>query len=388
MNILMFNYAKQLFDDERQSVGEERVRMRDYAKFLDQLFIAVHTPKRNHFRRTQLLDNLTLIPSRGWNRASSFFNLLCIGSRLCSRRKIDIVSVQEPYYMGLIGIYLKKRFGCKLITGVLGANVYERAWIREAMINRLKSAVGRWVLKHSDFVQVDGSRTKTDLMEKGIPERKIFRKPIVPEGLEKFSGGDGKVLRAELLDDACGKLLLFVGRIERQKNLDGLLKIMPDILKVNPKVRLVVIGEGREKASLQKMAENLGLGMHVLFTGNVPFAKLPEYFAASDIFLSSSNYEGFARTLMEAGFAGKPIVSTDVSGASDIIEDGESGFIVPVGAMDDFRDRVIRLLQDEDTARRFGVRVRQKAATLSSYEEMVQTQIQFWRRVSSGQQDG
>lgn len=381
MKVLILNYARQLFEEEGRAIGGDRARMRDYGKYLDMLYIVVHTLKGSHFQTTKISDNVTIIPSKGWNRFSSFYNLMKISSSLCSQFKIDIINAQEPYYMGVIGSYLKKKYGCKLITAVLGANVYDRMWLRERKSNYFKSVVGRSVLKHSDFIQVDGSKTEKELIEEGIPEDKIFKKPIVPKELERFCLGDREGVRKMLLGEKFERILLFVGRIETQKNLKGLLSIMPDIVKFNPKVLLLIIGEGRERAGLQRMVDELGIKENVLFFGSVPYSKIPDYYAGSDIFLLPSNYEGFARSLMEAGISGKAIVSTNVSGTSDLITDGESGFIVEAGDMEGFRDKIIELLQDEEKVKLFGLKVKKSTKKLLDYDNMVESQINFWRFV-------
>jgi len=383
MKVLILNYAYQLFEVKDKAISDERDRMLEYGKHLDELFIVVHTLKKDRFSPIKLSDNITIIPSNGRNRLFSFYNLSKISSSLCSQFKIDIINAQEPYNMGVIGCYLKKRYGCKLITAVLGSNVYNKDWISESKLNYLQGVIGKWVLKYSDFIQVDGSKTEIELIEKGVPRKKIFNKVVVPKGFDELRFANGENIREKILGGKFEKILLFVGRIEKQKNLRGLLSIMPDILKLNSKVLLLIIGEGKEKNKLERLVENLSIEENLLFLGNIPFNNLPDYYAASDIFLLPSNYEGFARSLILAGISGKAIVSTNVSGASELIIDGHSGFIVEVGDMETFKDRVIELLYDEGKLRMFGENVKDNAKKLPSYDRMVESQIQFWRRVCS-----
>ena len=379
MKVLILNYARQLFEDEEKAIGEERARMRAYAKFLDELFIVVHTLKKTGFQPTKLSDNVTLIPSKGSGKISSFYNLLKISSSLCSRHNIDIINAQEPYYMGVIGVYLKRKFGPKLITAVLGSNVYDQHWLSESKLNQLKSTVGRFVFKHSDYIQVDGSLTERELIDKGIPKDKIFRKPIVPMNVGEQFVFNSHIIRKRLLCDKFDKILIYVGRIEKQKNIEGLIKIMPGVLNFNPRVLLLIIGEGREKAKLEKLTKGLGINGHVIFFGEIPHKYILDYYAASDIFVLPSRYEGFSRSLMEAAISGKAIVTTNVSGVSDLIIDGESGFIVGVKNMKDFQEKIIQLLLDEQKSISFGKRIKENIQKLPRYDEMVTQQIEFWR---------
>ncbi len=383
MKVLILNYAKQLFEDEDKAVGDERSRMREYGKYLDRLFIVVHSLKRNHFKTIKISDNVTIIPSKGGNKLSSLYNLMKISSSLCSEHKIDIINVQDPFYMGTVGVYLKKKFKCKLVTAVLGSNVYSKDWLKESKLNYLKKVVGKWVLNHSNFIQVDGSKTERELKENGIPKEKIFKKVVIPNGLEEFRTGNGEKIRKKFLGIEFERILLFVGRIERQKNLKGLLNIMPDIIKSNPKILLLIIGEGREKNKSEKWAKKSRIKRNITFLGNIPFDSLSDYYAASDIFLLPSNYEGFARSLILAGVSGKAIVSTNVSGASDLIKNGDSGFIVDVGDMDSFKDRIVELLNNKDKLEEFGKNAEKNARNLLNYNRMVDSQIKFWQSVCS-----
>ncbi len=375
----MLNYAKSFFQDENKAIGDELNKMREYGKFLDDLFIVIHTFKRHNFRPIKISDNVSVIPSNGRNRPSSFYNIIKICSALCSQYTIDIINAQEPYYTGLIGVYLKRKYGCKLITAVLGSNVYDKAWLRESKLNFVKGAIGRLVLKYSDFIQVDGSKTESDLRKSGISPKKIFKKIVIPKGLDDFASGKGYQVQKQVLDRKSEKVLLFVGRIEKQKNLIGLLSIMPDIFKLNPKVLLLIIGDGREKPKLERLAKKLEIERNILFLGNVPFNKLPDYYHASDIFLLPSHYEGFARVLMLAGISGKAVVSTNVSGASDLIKDGISGFIVDIGDMRSFRDRVLELLSNNERLEEFGKNIQKNTRSLPDFDRMVEIQIKFWK---------
>jgi glycosyltransferase involved in cell wall biosynthesis len=381
VKVLILNYARQLFEDENEAIGEEHARMRTYGQFLDELIILVHTFKHSSFQQIKISNNITVIPSNGAGKISSFYHLLKIGSTLCSERFIDIINAQEPYFMGVIGVYLKKKYGCKLITAVLGSNVYDQHWLSESKLNHLKSAVGRFVLKYSDYIQVDGSLTERELIDKGIPKDKIFKKPIVPRNVGEPVFLNSEIIRKRLLCDRFEKILISVGRIEKQKNIEGLIRIMPGMISCYPKVLLLIIGEGREKAKLEELSRSLGISNNIIFCGRIPHKYIFDYYAASDIFVLPSKYEGFSRSLMEAGISGRAIVTTNVSGASDLVTDGESGFIVGVEDMNAFQEKIIQLLLDEQKARLFGMRIKENVRKLPTYDEMVSQQINFWRFV-------
>lgn len=377
MKILLLNFARQLFESEEKEHSDEWQRMKSYGEFLDKLFIVTLTAGSNH-SPVKISKNVVVVPTNGSNKLVSFKSMFQIGSSICRDHKINLVQTQEPYYTGVVGYYLRKKHECKLVTTVYGSNVYDRNWLKESILNYPRGAVAKWVLERSDFIQVDGSKTQQDLIRHQIPPGKVFKKIVVPHRLEQFYFAEGQSIRRQLLRDRFEKIILFVGRLERQKNVASLLSVMPDILRRCPETLLVVIGNGREEKSLKKRAHNLGIEGSVLFLNQVPFNDLPGYYAASDVFVLPSHYEGFARVLMLAAASGKPIVTTDVSGACDIISDGQSGFVVDVTDMKLFRDRIIEILHNGKMAIAFGENAKRKAREIFDYEYMVRKQMEFW----------
>ena len=112
--------------------------------------------------------------------------------------------------------------------------------------------------------------------------------------------------------------------------------------------------------------------------GGTSADQTPGYFAACDLFVMSSLYEGKARTLVEAACAGKPIVSTAVSGADEVVTDGETGFIVPVRDPAALADRMLRLLRDADLARAMGRRGQELAANAYDRQRHLNKIAQMW----------
>ena len=109
---------------------------------------------------------------------------------------------------------------------------------------------------------------------------------------------------------------------------------------------------------------------------------MPRYFAAADLFLLPSRYEGNARVLAEAGAAGTPSVTTDVSGAHDTVIEGETGAIVPVERPDLFAERVLALLDDAERLAAMGVRAREHVRGLYDEQVLLPAFAEFWARTA------
>jgi len=124
-------------------------------------------------------------------------------------------------------------------------------------------------------------------------------------------------------------VILGVGRLTRQKDFPTLLRAFAEVRRVRP-ARLIILGEGEERAALEALAGELGVANDVMLPGFITDAVT--YMAASALFVLSSAWEGLPTVLIEALAAGTRVVSTDCpSGPREILQDGRLGALVPVG---------------------------------------------------------
>jgi glycosyltransferase involved in cell wall biosynthesis len=128
-------------------------------------------------------------------------------------------------------------------------------------------------------------------------------------------------------------LVVTIGRLQKMKDHESLIKAFK-LVKKKVDCKLMIIGEGEEMESLKLMAENLGLGASIRLPGGLenPYPYLRE----ADLFVLTSRYEGFGNVLVEALSLGRKVVSTDcVGGPAYILNYGEFGTLVPVGAVEE-----------------------------------------------------
>ena len=143
-----------------------------------------------------------------------------------------------------------------------------------------------------------------------------------------------------------------------------------------PQVRLVVIGGGDRESELRELARQLGIDSRTIFLGIR--RDVPDLLPGLDVACLSSVHEGVPITLIEAMAAGLPIVATDCGSVRDMVEDGEQGFVVPVGDVENFADRLRRLANDEPLRIQFGKSGRARVEsefriqnTARKYEELL-----------------
>jgi 1,2-diacylglycerol 3-alpha-glucosyltransferase len=343
--VLSLGYTKDLLQ-EKKSAGDNFGRLKFYAEALDKYLILVLSLQSEKLK-PRTIDNMEITPTNGWGYLHALFRMYRLGARYLRHEKVDVIQAQEAYMTGLVGLFLKWRFKKPLNICVYGSNPFDKHWRRESKFNFVVAPIARFVMKRVDGVQVDGTLTKKRLIEAGIKSERIVFKPLIPANLADFSKIDGTSLRRDLLEDGkFEQLLLFIGRMSKQKNVPFLLKAFKKVLHDLPAARLVMIGGGHYKSQYEKLGEELGVGASILWLGAVDYSELMKYYKAADLFALTSFYEGFPRVFMEAASAGLPIVTTMVSGVGDGVIDGENGLVVEQGDLDGWVSGAKKLLEN------------------------------------------
>lgn len=189
---------------------------------------------------------------------------------------------------------------------------------------------------------------------------------VVTEGgvdLDLFRPLDRSLARASLRLD--GEVVLFVGRPDRVKGLDLLIRAVA-LLGHRASLRLVVVGgslEAGELAPYQDLARSLGLAVD--FRGAAPQEELPLYYNAADVLVVPSHYESFGLVAVEALACGRPVVASMVGGLPTVIRDGHNGLLVPWRRPEAFAEAIERLLDDDGLRARLVARARASVAPYS-----------------------
>ena len=134
------------------------------------------------------------------------------------------------------------------------------------------------------------------------------------------------------------KIIVTAGRLEKQKNHSLLIDAFSDISKTYPEYKLIIYGEGSLRNELQNKIDALNLSESILLPGNI--SHIHEMIANSEIFVLSSDFEGMSNALMEALMIGTPSISTECNGSTDLIINGENGWLVPVGDKNALQEKI------------------------------------------------
>ena len=169
-----------------------------------------------------------------------------------------------------------------------------------------------------------------------------------------------------------GPRALFVGVIERYKNVAGLVEAWRIVQRRLPAATLHVVGRGREHAEIERLVADCGGG--VTWTESLPSAGVAAALDAAALLVLPSFSEGLPRVAMEAFCRGRPVVGSRAGGIPDIVEDGVNGVLVPAGDASTLADALVRVLSDRELLERLAAGARESAA------RWVQTPEQFAQR--------
>jgi len=140
----------------------------------------------------------------------------------------------------------------------------------------------------------------------------------------------------------------FTGRFSEAKGLHVLIAAVALVLKDNPRIRLLLVGDGSLRRELEAQIQSLNLSSKVIITGLR--SDIPQLLRAMDVFVMTSLWEGLSRSLAEAMFAKVPVIATDVGGTSDAVRPRETGWLIEPNSPRAAADAICEAIQNPDRA--------------------------------------
>ncbi|MCX7385865.1 MAG: glycosyltransferase [Planctomycetales bacterium] len=175
------------------------------------------------------------------------------------------------------------------------------------------------------------------------------------------------------------KVVGFVGRLAPQKRLHDLIWAFQLLHQIVDSARLVLIGSGPERDALAELATRFGCRDRVVFTGHREDASA--LMAAFDAFVLASDFEGMSNSLMEAMSIGLPCIASNIPPNRELITDGETGLLFPVGKSPDLTKLAARVLADPELAKRLGQAARERIEKHHKVEQMVAAHESVYHRL-------
>ncbi|MCA9988384.1 MAG: glycosyltransferase [Anaerolineales bacterium] len=296
--------------------------------------------------------------------------------------KLDVIHAHHPILLGQTAARKASELG---LPFVFTYHTRYREYSHYAAINQnlVKEVIDRWMgvfLQQCQHIIVP-----TESIHKLLADLYGITKgvTVIPTGIDiepYETVGEREKLREEL-GWTDKKVLISLGRLAKEKNWNVLIEAATAALREDESRCLVILGEGEERAGLEKQIKKAGLEKQVLLPGQIPFAQVPRYMTAADLFCFASVTETQGLVTLEAMAAGLPVVAYDASGTSDAVTHEKEGLLTEnepaaLGAA------IQRVLGDADlhnrlreaallTAREYDIR-RQASRMADVYEKAIE----------------
>ncbi|MCK4560824.1 MAG: glycosyltransferase [Calditrichia bacterium] len=213
----------------------------------------------------------------------------------------------------------------------------------------LKDKINRFLIRsmysHADQIVTVSDGVSQDLVENFSIPKDIITKINNPYEIDNIHYLSKEMIDEEWLNNDAYQTIINVGSLTKQKGHDILVKAFARLIHKFENLRLIIIGEGMERQSILSLIKELRIEDFVKLTGlkENPYA----YMSRADIFVLSSFYEGFPNVLVEAMICECPVVSANCkSGPEEIIEDGQSGFLIPPGNIEALEKSIQKVLEN------------------------------------------
>ncbi|MDF2923501.1 MAG: 1,2-diacylglycerol 3-glucosyltransferase [Paenibacillaceae bacterium] len=322
---------------------------------------------------------ISSIPFASTRRIGTFFHPKV--TKMIRRLELDVIHTHTEFSLGIMGRSLAKELKIPFVHTY--HTIYEnythyiiKFGLLEPVAKKLARTISTRFCNSADQVIVPTEKVRELLLSYCV-NKDIA---VIPTGInaDRFSKSNCcpaalMELRASLGIGASDKLLLYIGRISREKNIDLLLRYVQRYLQSKEHVKLLLVGDGPERRKLEEAVEEGGMADRILFAGEVPWDRIAMYYQLGDLFVSASQSETQGITYTEALASGLPVVAKADPCLDGVIRNDCNGFMFHEQA--DFIQRIDSVLHERQ------LRERLSAEAVRSVSEL--TGIRFAKSIEA-----
>ncbi len=346
MKLLTIGSDRNLFKKD----SEAQKRIKDYGKIFEEMRIIVFADKNLGYSDMKLSDNVFIYPTNHRYKILYLWNIYRIVKKMSKvNGQMSIVTCQDPFESGLaawlISRWLKLPLHIQIHT-----DIFSPYFSVESQLNKLRVLFARFLLPRADKIRIVSERIKQSLIAN-------FSNYQLPITILPVFVDIKKIQNAKIKTDLHKKypdydfIILMASRLTKEKNIGMAIEAMAGVIKKLPITNsqlpknplLLIVGDGPEKEKLQLLITNYQLQNNIRIESWSE--DLISYYKTADLFLLTSNYEGYGRTVVEAMAVGLPVIMTDVGIAGEFLVDGLDGLVVPIGDSDALARPVLEIMR-------------------------------------------
>jgi glycosyltransferase involved in cell wall biosynthesis len=247
-------------------------------------------------------------------------------------------------------------------------------------VNALLSAYFRNRQSKSDFVTMPTEQAIYNLLSKhelNIPVAAVSN-GVDLSNFKPEKADENFIKECKL--DKVSPTAVYVGRIDPEKKLELVIRAFREVLETMPEAKLVIAGDGVDRARLEKLVLDLGISDSVRFLGRVSGDKLYKVYNLGDVFVTASEIETQGIVLIEAVASGLPLVAVDKGAVSEVCLDGENGYLCKPGDVKEIAEAITKILSDKKLQEKFSKRSLEIAKE-HDFEKTLDKFINIYNRV-------
>lgn len=317
---------------------------------------------------------LDVIPERGRFDSS----VLPVLREIVARRRPDIIQTHAPK-----SHFLVRWAGLHRGRGWIAFHHGDTA---EDLKMRLYTQLDRWSLRAAHRSVTVCEPFADLLVARGVRRERLQIVPNAMASVPLVAQEDVSALRERLALTPDARIILSVGRLSPEKGHADLLAAVRLLLRDHPRlaIRLILVGDGIERPSLERAAAAPDLASSVIFAGHC--SNVWPYYSLAEVFALPSHSEGSPNALLEAMAAGVPIVACKVGGVPETVEDGSSALLVPPAEPAAMASALARILEDPALAARLVLNASERLLRRFSPQSRYQALLDVYRAVQESAQ--
>lgn len=299
-----------------------------------------------------------------WRDTRAYFRL----KRMFRESRPDVVHTHSSK-AGVLGRYAAHRSGVPFVVHTIHGLPFFPYQSR--LVNRFFVAIERRCARISDRIISVADSMTAQALAAGVGRPEQFRTVYSGIEVETFLRDYDRASvrkRFGLSEDD-----LVVGKVARLSDLKGhefLFRAFERVARDEPRAKILLIGDGWRRAEYERRVRAMGLSGRVVFAGLIPPSEVPAAIHAMDVLVHTSLHEGLARVLPQALISGVPVISWDIDGAREVVENDVTGVLLPPKDVDGLAAAILRLLADPALRERMGRAGRERLAPLFDHRRM------------------
>lgn len=308
-------------------------------------------------------------------------------------KNADLIFAQGPIPSGFPSILTKIFIGKKVIIKVVG----DFSWERSRNVYGLNSSIDEFqiqkypiklkilrlmqkiIINKADTVITPSNYLKKIVTGWGVRADRI---KVVYNAIEQIDCPQTKDEAKKTIGYPDKDIIISIGRLVPWKGFETLIEIFPKLLEINNNFLLLIIGDGPEKERLEKMTEDMHLMDKVILCGQIKHEEIASYLKAAWLFILNTAYEGLSHLLVEALMMKLSVITTNVGGNPEVIEDNFNGSLVEYNNKEQLISAVRNLWQNKEQQERFGENA-QKSLDKFQFEEMYNKTLECFKNLNS-----